>query len=147
MKAVAGALIYAHQTGDVGAQIRYLGAIGTGLALRQSDDQAIQYLDQAIGLAKKTPDAGYPFVAVAGKIQALINKKEFGLALSLISEAKHEAEIRRKNIKLAQLFLFEADIAMEQHQWPEAVRSLNRAAGLPGATAISSIQRVRNETG
>ena len=55
MKAVAGALIYAHQTRDVGAQIRYLGAIGTGLALRQSDDQAIQYLDQAIGLAKKTP--------------------------------------------------------------------------------------------
>jgi CHAT domain-containing protein len=132
MKAVAGALIYAHRTGDVGAQIRYLGAIGTGLALRQSSDQAIQYLDQAIGLAKKTPNAGYPFVAVAGKIQALINKREFGPALSLINEAKHEAETRRKNIKLAQLFLFEADIAMEQHHWPEAVRSLIRAAGLPG---------------
>ena len=75
-----------------------------GLALRQSSDQAIQYLDQAIGLAKKTPNAGYPFVAVAGKIQALINKREFGPALSLINEAKHEAETRRKNIKLAQLF-------------------------------------------
>jgi len=133
MKAVASALIYAHQTGDIGAQVRYLGAIGTVLALRQSNDQAIQYLDQAIGLAEKTPDAGYPFVAAAGKIQALINKREFGSALSLISEAKQEAEVRHKNIKLAQLLLFEADIAMEQQRWPEAARILKSVAGLPSA--------------
>ena len=42
-------------------KIRYLGAIGTALAERRSDDEAISFLDRALALAKKTPDSGVSF--------------------------------------------------------------------------------------
>jgi CHAT domain-containing protein/tetratricopeptide (TPR) repeat protein len=130
MKAVGGALVFAHKTGDAGAEIRYLGAIGTALAERRSDDEAISYLDRALALAKKNPDSGYPFVPVAGKVQALINKKAYHDALSLIAESKQEAKTKHKDIKLAQLLLFEADIALSSGEPLRAERILKETASL-----------------
>jgi CHAT domain-containing protein len=134
MKAVGTALVTARNTGDVGAEIRYLAAIGTGLALRQLDDQAIAYLDRAIGLARKHPDSGYPFVAVAGKIQALLNKRDYKQALILIEESEAEAKRKNKEIKLAQILLFKADIALEKHQQAEATEILGDVAALTRKT-------------
>lgn len=129
MKAVGTGLITARETGDVGAEIRYLGAIGTGLALRKLDGQAISYLDKAIGLARTHPDSGFPFVAVAGKIQALINEHEYNEALTLIEEAAREARNKHKEIKLAQVQLLKADIEIARQQ-PTAIPLLTDTAGL-----------------
>lgn len=129
-KAVASALITAHATGDIGAEIRYLAAIGTVLALNRLDDQAISYLDRAIDLARKYPDSGYPFFPVAGKIQALINKKDYERASALIDESEREATRKHKDIKLAQVLLLRADIALEKQHKAEAVAVLNDTAQL-----------------
>lgn len=129
-KAVASALITAHQTGDVGAEIRYLAAIGTALAWNRLDDQAISYLDRSIDLAKKYPDSGFPFLAVAGKIQALINKRDYTGASQLIEESAQEAASKKKEIKLAEVLLFKADIALATGRAPDAVSVLNQTAEL-----------------
>ena len=129
-KAVASALITAHQTGDVGGEIRYLAAIGTALAWNRLDDQAISYLDRSIELAKKHPDSGFPFFAAAGKIQALINKKDYNQASQLIDESAREAATRKKEIKLAEVLLFKADIALATGQAPEGISILNQTAEL-----------------
>lgn len=134
MKAVGTALMTARNTGDVGAEIRYLAAIGTGLALRQLDDQAISYLDRSIGLARKHPDSGYPFVPMAGKIQALINKRDYRQAIALIEESEAEARKKNKEIKLAQILLFRADVAREKHQEAEAIEILREVAALTRQT-------------
>jgi CHAT domain-containing protein/tetratricopeptide (TPR) repeat protein len=134
MKAVSTALMTAHDTRDVGAEIRYMAAIGTGLVLRQLDDQGISYLDRAIALASKYPDSGYPYVAVAGKIQALINKRDYKTALALINESESEARKKNKEIKLAQVLLFKADIALANHQQPEAIKILGNVADLTSRT-------------
>jgi len=97
-KAVASALISAHQTGDVGAEIRYMAAIGTALAWQRLDDQALLYLDRSIDLANKHPDSGFPFLAVAGKIQALINNKDYNQASQLIQESAREAGSRKRRL-------------------------------------------------
>lgn len=129
-KAVASALITAHATGDVGAEIRYLAAIGTAMPWNRLDDQAISYLDRAIDLARKHPDSGFPFLAVAGKIQALINKKDYKPASVLIEESEREAASKHKDIKLAEVLLFKADLALGIEQLSQAVAILNQTAEL-----------------
>ena len=50
---VAATLITATLTGDVGAQIRYLAAIGSVLAMTGQPDQALNYLDRAARVAEQ----------------------------------------------------------------------------------------------
>ena len=125
---VGGALVTAIQEGDIGAQVRYLGAIGTALAMSRLDDQGIMYLDKAIALSKKYPDTGYPFVAIAGKVQALINKRDYSAASKLASEAEQEARAHKKEIKLDQLLLLEVDILLAQGKLEDATATLQEAA-------------------
>ena len=49
---VAATRITATRTGDVGAQIRYLAAIGSVLAMTGQPDQALHYLDRAARVAE-----------------------------------------------------------------------------------------------
>jgi len=63
---VAGGLGVAHQSGDIGAEVRYLSAIGTGIEWNGSYKEAMGYFEKALLLAKQNPDIGYPFLTVAG---------------------------------------------------------------------------------
>ena len=69
---IAAGLGAAHKTGDAGAEIRYLSAIGTGLEWNGSIKEALNYFQKATLLAKQNPDIGYPFLTVAGEIETLI---------------------------------------------------------------------------
>ncbi len=91
---VAAALVTAHQTGDIGAEIRYLSAIGTGLEWNRDYPAAIGYFKKAFDLARLTKQAS-------------------AVALQ-----------RDKLIKLTQLMLFEADIEIGRRQFDHAVQIL-----------------------
>jgi CHAT domain-containing protein len=130
MKAVGAGLVAAHEMSDVGAESRYLGAIGVALAWRESNDQAISYLDRAIDLARKHPDTGYPFIPIAGKVRALINKQDYEDALVLIAESEEQARKKNKEIKLAELLLSRADIAVAKRQSSDAIALLEQATEL-----------------
>jgi len=78
---VAGTLTKAQALNDVGAQVRYLTLIGEGLVEWQRYEPALKMFDQAIDLARRTPDLGDPIMAYDGKATALV-------AMDKISDAR-----------------------------------------------------------
>lgn len=87
---VGEALKSAMATGDIGSQIRYMGLIGRALAQFGRHDTALEYFKRAILLAENTPGAGYPYIAVIGRGEAL-------LALGKLSEARKVFEAALEN--------------------------------------------------
>ena len=123
---VAGALVAAHQTGDIGAQIRYLSAIGTGIEWNGAYKEALVYFEKASALAQQHPDSGYPFFTVAGEIETLIKERDFNAAERLVKQASAVAVQHEKLIKLTQLMLFDADIAIGQQLLDRAIEILQK---------------------
>jgi CHAT domain-containing protein len=126
----AGALLYARNTGDYSAEIRFLSGIGTGLGLTGTPEQGIEYSDKALTLAKQHPDTGYPYMAVAGKIMALIRLGQITEAKPLIAEATHQAEADRRWVKWTQAHLFASDVAVAEGHRQEAVQILTGTVSL-----------------
>lgn len=123
-RSVAAALVAAHESGDVGAEIRYLSAIGTGIEWNGSYKEAMGYFEKAVALAERHPDSGYPFLTVAGEVETLIKERDFDAAERLVNQASAIAAQRKKQIKLTQLMLFDADIAVGEQQLDKAVEIL-----------------------
>lgn len=73
---VAGALVTAHQTGEIGAEIRYLSAIGTGYEWNRDYAQAVSYFNEVFDFAKVHPDSAYPFLTAAGEIETLVKQRD-----------------------------------------------------------------------
>lgn len=127
---IAAGLGAAHQTGDVGAEVRYLSAIGTGLEWNGSTKEALNYFQKATLLAKQNPDVGYPFLTVAGGIQTLIREGKYDDAEQLVAKSSTYAAQRGKQIKLTQLMLFDADIAVAQQRTDRAIEVLQKTIPL-----------------
>ena len=60
-RSVAAGLGAAHKTGDAGAEVRYLSAIGAGIEWNGSYKEAMDYFAKAHSLAQQNPDIGLPF--------------------------------------------------------------------------------------
>src|SRR4051794_17906272 len=127
---IAAGLGAAHKTGDVGAEVRYLSAIGTGLAWNGSLKEARDYFQKAAVLAKQNPDVGYPFLTVAGEIETLIRERNYGDAERLVVTSSAYAAQHNKEIKLTQLMLFDADIALRQQHTDQAIDILQKTIPL-----------------
>ena len=125
-RGVASGLGAAHQNGDVGAEIRYLSAIGTGIEWNGSYKEALGYFDKAVTIAQQHPDTGYPFLAVAGEVETLIKQNDFARAEHLVQDGSAYATQHDKLIKLTQFMLFDADVAIGQKQTEKAIAILNR---------------------
>jgi CHAT domain-containing protein len=129
-RSVAAGLGVAHQTGDIGAEIRYLSAIGTGIEWNGAYQEALGYFQKAQLLAKQNPDVGYPFLTVAGEVETLIKQAHFPEAEDLVKRASAQATQSDKLIKLTQLMLFDADIALGEKQPQRAIQILQKTIPL-----------------
>jgi hypothetical protein len=69
---VRGALESATQSGDVGGQLRYMGAIANGLYLAGYAPLALGYVDRALKFSSEHPEAGFPFVVYSTKVLTLM---------------------------------------------------------------------------
>jgi CHAT domain-containing protein len=127
---VAAGLGMAHRTGDIGAEIRYLSAIGTGIEWNGAYQEALGYFQKAQLLAKQNPDAGYQFLTVAGEVETLIKQAHFQEAEDLVKNASAQATQSGKLIKLTQLMLFDADIALGEKQPQRAIEILQKTIPL-----------------
>jgi CHAT domain-containing protein len=127
---VAAGLGMAHQTGDVGAEIRYLSAIGTGIEWNGAYQEALGYFQKAQLLAKQNPDSGYPFLTVAGEVETLIKEAHYQEAEDLVQKASMQATQSDKLIKLTQLMLFDADIALGEKHPQRAIQILKKTIPL-----------------
>ncbi len=129
-RSVAAGLGLAHQTGDVGAEIRYLSAIGTGIEWNGAFQQALGYFQKAQVLAEQNPDAGFQFITAAGEIETLIKEAHFQEAEELVRRASVHAAQSDKLIKLTQLMLFDADIALGEKHVGQAIQILQKTIPL-----------------
>lgn len=93
---IATAILEAKTLHDVGAEIRYLSASGTALALFQAYTESLKFLDQALALAKANPDVGVPFPLYWAKVKALFGLKRLGEAQALVDFALKEAREKDK---------------------------------------------------
>ena len=129
-KLVGTALIEATMAGDVGSQVRYLGAIGTGLVLMKNFDEALQRLNQALAIAAKNPTVGYSFPTQEAKIQALSGLKRMDQAFSLAREVVREAQLRNKHVKEAQAYITMGNMAAKTDDVENAEEYFRSAARL-----------------
>ncbi len=127
---VAGALIQATRTHDVGAQIRYLSAIGTAMVLVHNYEAGQGYLQKALQVSAQVPDAGYPFLAKEGNLQALLGLGKIDDARTLAAEIISEAQQRRKLVKETQARITLARVELAAHNPTQAVSQLQVAIRL-----------------
>src|ERR1035438_8565309 len=119
---VGRALLAARQSHDEAAEIRFLAGIGTGLELGGADDEGLMYLNRA---TKQHPETGYPYMAVAGTIKALIGRGSLDSAAPLITQQLAQARRDHRMVKWTQARLFLADVSIDTGNRKEAIRVLN----------------------
>jgi CHAT domain-containing protein len=127
---VASALIAASVQHDVGAQIRYITAIGTAFVLMDSYDEGMNYLDKALKVARANPDAGYPFVIEESRLAALKGLGKLDDAERLANEIVTQAKERNKLVKETQALITISRIANAKHDDGKEISALESAIQL-----------------
>lgn len=130
---VASALMVATASGDVGAQIRYLTVVGTGLVASGMHEQAPPYFEKALKIAGATPDSGYPFSTNEGRLDMLFRLGQLDnaqrLADDLLIHAQQGHHAEHQSIALDA----KARIARAQHDDKTALSVLEQSASLAEA--------------
>src|ERR1035438_4381017 len=124
---VTQALVAANATGDIGAQIRYFAAIGTGLHLSAEYDQAIQYFDRALAIASKHKETGFQYISIWGKASSLLELGRVDDADRLIQEALAQADADERRVKKVELLLAAAHVASARGHADQAIQYLQQA--------------------
>src|SRR5206468_7232936 len=127
---VAGALMSAMVSGDIGAQIRYLGAVGYAYMHLGSYDDALGYFDKALKIAAANPDAGYQFVVNEGRLQAFRGMGKLDAAEQLANEIIAEARARQKHVKETQALITAGTVENAKGDEAKAMESFERAIDL-----------------
>jgi len=135
-KKVAEALIGATATKDVGAQIFFLSTTASGLVMQSMNDQALEYADRAIALATSTPDAGYPVIAEAARLLAMVNKGQTEAAQAELRKVLARPDVRNSQGYMAELCSTAAKIAQLQNDIARAIAYMTEA--LQHATLIDA---------
>jgi CHAT domain-containing protein len=107
------ALLSAVATGDVGAQIRYLQLIGSGLNELRRYPEAIALFDRAVKLATSTPGAGFPFMAYEAKADALSGQGRLNDAAALLDKALVVARNNRVPLHESLILLDLGELALQ----------------------------------
>lgn len=130
---VARALMVATASGDVGAQIRYLTVVGTGLVTTGMTEQAPPYFDKALKIAAATPDSGYQFSTNEGRVDMLIRLGQLDNAQRLADELLVHAEQSHRAEHEADALEAKARIARTRHDDKTALAALGHAISLAEA--------------
>src|SRR5882762_89478 len=127
---VAGALIGAMMFGDIGAQIRYLAAVGHAYVQLGSYDDALGYFDKALKIAAANPDAGYQFVVNEGRLQAFRGMGKLNAAEQLANEIIAEARSRQKHVKETQALITAGTVQNAKANETKAIQDFQAAIDL-----------------
>ena len=127
---VAGALMGAMMFGDIGAQIRYLAAVGHAYVQLGSYDDALGYFDKALKIAAANPDAGYQFVVNEGRLQAFRGMGKLDAAEQLANEIIAQAQARQKHVKETQALITAGTIETAKGDDAKAMENFEKAIEL-----------------
>jgi CHAT domain-containing protein len=138
-KLVGTALMVAKFSGDTGAELRYMTAVGTGLVLAGYKQEALPYLDGALQLAEKNPDTGFPFLTYWGKVKALSSLGQREEAEKLADIALNQARASGKKVKEAQMLVTRGKLSMDASKDDEAIDLFQQSIALSEAGGFSRL--------
>lgn len=136
---VRGALEEATRSGDVGGQLRYMGAIANGLLLAGYAPLAMGYVDRALKFSSDHPEVGFPFVVYSTKVLTLMALNQPDEAERFAKATMAEARAGDRRIKEIELSMMLAQIAETRGHGDEAVNYLEQAAA---SAKIGHVQRL-----
>ena len=136
---VAQALQGAAKSGDIGGQLRYLGAIGAGLLLAGDPRAALGYVDKALAVAQQHPDVGFPYPANSTKILALLAVDRPEEAQQLVEAALEQASTDTRRIKQIELLMMAATIARRRGLDDQSLSRIEQAVQIAKAGGVQRL--------
>jgi CHAT domain-containing protein/Tfp pilus assembly protein PilF len=118
----------ARWSGDVGAQLRYAGAIANGSPDVRYQQRAVNYSDKAIAFARRHPAMGFPYVAYNTKVLTLLRMKSFDEAEQLAHIVMHQANEDGRSVKQVESLMMLAKVASQRGQHVQETFYLEQAA-------------------
>jgi CHAT domain-containing protein len=129
-KMVGDALLSAMASGDTGGQVRSLETLGNAFNTVERYGEALAFFDRAIKIADETTDAGFPYMALEGKAEALAGENKFDDARQALNLA---LGVARKNDKFghqSQIFIQLGELELRTGNRATAAAFLKRAGKL-----------------
>ncbi|MFN8006760.1 MAG: CHAT domain-containing tetratricopeptide repeat protein [Terriglobia bacterium] len=124
------ALYSAESLGDLGAQIWYATTVGNGLSELGVYDQALKFQDEAIRLAESDKDAGFPYIAYAGKARSLAELKSRAEATRMLERGLREVRSLKRHLDEAYHLILLAKISATENNLPLAIAYLESTRSL-----------------
>jgi CHAT domain-containing protein len=116
------------KTADPGAHIRYASMYGTGLVELHKYNESLGPLNEAIKVAKDTPGAAYPTIAITAKIGALSGLGKNQEALELTDQEMQRVSSYHLAEHLCDVYQSRAGIYEGMGNWDRAVSNYEQAA-------------------
>ena len=116
------------KTADPGAHIRYASMYGTGLVELNKYNEAIGPLNEALKVAKDTPGAAYPTIALTAKIKALSGLGRNKEALAVASEEMAWVSSHHLAEHLCDIYQTRAGVYEKMSDFNRAVSDYGQAA-------------------
>jgi len=130
---VGTALAVATRDHDIGAEIRYTAVLGAALVSVKMFQESLPYFDQALLLAGKTPDLGYPFFISEQKMGALFGLNQLPAAKALAAEMQNESERSHQLPEQAVSLVWVARLDLVAGNTSGAVTALNKSIAIDKA--------------
>ena len=118
---------------DEEAHIRYASLYAAGLVALGRYKESLGPVDEAFRVWRKTPEAAYPSIAAAAKVQALTGLGRSEEALDLVNDQVRRAEAAHRGGRLYDAILSRGNIQASLDRWPAAINDYleaNRIASL-----------------
>ncbi len=113
---------------DPGAHIRYASMYGTGLVELHRYKEALGPLDEAIEVAKDTPGAAYPSIAINAKIGALSGLGKGQEALALAGDEMERVGRYHLVEHTADVYQIRAGVYEAMGNWDQAISDYRQSA-------------------
>lgn len=131
---IGQALKVAESTRDVSSVVRWLTLFGHGYMQLSRAEQALDFYERALKLARTVPEIAFPVMTYLGKGDALIKLRRADEAETLIRDALAEATQEGSAGYQAELTMRLALIAENRKEIPQALELMARATQLARST-------------
>ncbi|MDQ1470507.1 MAG: hypothetical protein QOJ99_1987 [Bryobacterales bacterium] len=123
-KAIASSFLH----GDKAAQVRYLSLMGQGQVETHRAGDSLWFFDRALSISRRTPDAGFPKLAVSGKASALTQLGRFAESRRVISEGLQYARLRSNIGFEVDMLAQDGELAEKENRTSDAIQLYETAA-------------------
>jgi len=122
------AIKIAETSGDSSSLVRWLTLFGHGYVELGRAEQAFEFYERALKIARSVPELQMPFMTLVGKADALVKVGRVSEAEELVTTTLAEAAKEGSLGYQAELLLRLAFIAVERKQTARAMETMSRAA-------------------